>query len=187
MASSGPNNPSSASDGGGGRPWSGPTNVYADDGNYATEGGASSGNYWTNNINVSGFGFAIPGGATIDGILVEMKRVYTLVSGSQPYDRELYMLKAGSAAGSNYWGTGWLTTEAYQSVGGASDLWGTTWTPSDVNNAGFGITLSVTIPGNAVYQTLYFNHARVTVYYTAAASGGRVPQRRRRFFQRRAA
>lgn len=132
MASSGPNSPSSASSVSlGFNVWSSPGNVTASD-NTRTTALCNSGSI-THYLQATGFGFAVPTGATIDGIVVEWERGATNVA-----DYASRIVKGGSVGSTDKSGGTWPTSDAYASYGGASDLWGTTWTPADINASNFG-------------------------------------------------
>jgi|SRR3989344_2248720 len=163
--SSGPNNGSSfASDSSVGTiSWTSPSNAQSDDGSYASasfSSGASS--YY---LKATGFNFSIPSGATVNGILVEIKKATSGLNTST--DNSVKIVKDSSVAGSNYAsGSSWPTTAAYSSYGGASDLWGLTLTSSDINSSGFGVAISATGTGGG---TSLVDAIRITVYYTTSS------------------
>lgn len=136
-------------------------------GNYT--GGVSGGLYGTD------CGFAIPTGATIDGIVFDM----ACYGDGGPYDHTVRLTKtAGTAVGDNKalgsgsrWDTG--GTWPYRSYGSSSDLWGTTWTVAEINASGFGAIIYYQGGGFGFVDAF-----RLTVYYTEASSGGFVPPRR---------
>lgn len=152
--------------------WTDISNVTASDNTYATVAldafeGPSESEY----IVSTGFGFAVPAGATINGIVVEVEGKGSAASLGRTVAAQL--LKAGVAVGSDYGLTEapWGTTEAFRTVGGgAADLWGTTWTRAEVNDAGFGVQFAIGANGDA--GTVSVDSVRVTVYYTEA--GGSV-------------
>lgn len=120
---------------------------------------------------VTDFGFAIPTGATIDGILVEMERI----SGgdSVMLDNAVRIVKGGTIgstdkSSASVWGTS--TTISY---GGASDLWGESWAYSDINASNFGFAISVTNPSAFDVNTPQADFVRITVYYTEGGGGNR--------------
>lgn len=180
MASEGPNSPASVTgDGGSGATWSNPTNATASDDSRAT---ASINGFVapsTRVLEATDFGFSIPSGATIDGVVVEVERSCTTTAGN-PRDAEVYLVVPGEITG-----TGdnkakadvWPTTDAYVTYGGASDLWGAALTPADVNDSGFGCWLKAAMDNGKDSTTVRVDHVRITVYYTEAAGGG---NRRRR-------
>jgi hypothetical protein len=139
----------------------------------------------TNTLLIEGLTFNIPTGAVIQGISVKIYRGANRVNAVN--DVTVKLLKAGTAVGNNkavggYWPQ--ILWNAYNiptgngvpiTYGGPTDLWGTTWTPSDINNAQFGIelianqgstrTTSAGITFGSVAQPVI-----VTVYYGAGSS-----------------
>jgi hypothetical protein len=116
----------------------------------------------TNTLLIKALGFNVPAGATIKGIEVDVYR--GALRSNAVTDVTVQLLKAGVAAGSNkatggFWpfippptvqvgsfqfnvdyrvpGTGGIE----QVYGGPTDMWGTSWTPTDINDAGFGIQI----------------------------------------------
>jgi hypothetical protein len=68
---------------------------------------------------------------------------WTLMGGIQ--DTNVKIVKSSGSIGTTnkaYTTTDW-GIEEYVSYGSSSDLWGETWTPSDINNANFGVVISV--------------------------------------------
>tara|TARA_R100001594_G_C4032333_1_gene261550 strand:+ start:463 stop:1014 length:552 start_codon:yes stop_codon:yes gene_type:complete len=149
-------------DNSGGEAWSNVGNVTASDDTYATCAlfPLTSSDFLIGD----NFGFAIPGGATITGIEMAVERK-TSVSGVGG-DSHVQLLKAGVQHGDNKsGGHSWPTVEAERSWGGASDMWGGTWTPSDINDANFGLRIAAT--GDEVAScTLSVDHIKCTIYYT---------------------
>lgn len=169
MASVGPQSPTAAAnDGGTGIPWNNPTNILSPDGSYAS---VSLTNVFpvTEGLQATGFDFsAIPDGATISGVVVEVLRSCTTTSGS-PRDSVIRLLKSSTPSGNNKaTGTTWPTTDAYATYGGAADLWGTTLTAAEVKNSGFGVAVAAQTSGGKYSTTVRLDHVRITVYYTAA-------------------
>lgn len=116
-------------------------------------------------LKVSTFGFSIPTGATIDGIVVEVYR-----AGSSTVDNSVKIVKGGSVTGTDKaTGTAWSTSPA--TYGSSTDLWGTTWTAAEINASGFGVAVSAAESAGQAN----LNHIRITVYYTEAASGNPIP------------
>lgn len=115
-------------------------------------------------LKATGFGFAIPPDATIDGILVEIERSSTLISATQ--DSSVKLVKAGTAGGAERaTGGTWPTSDAYASYGGPTDLWGQTWTPADINASTFGVAVAASA---ALAATGRIDHVRITVYWTGS-------------------
>jgi hypothetical protein len=121
----------------------------------------------SNVVNVSNFGFSIPGGATIVGVKAELGRYATYPS--TIIDLNIQLLKAGGAVGNNKASaTAWLSFLQNVAYGGSSDLWGVSLSPGDVNNSGFGLTLQVENIANEVI-TASIDYVRLTVYYTTSS------------------
>lgn len=167
MASSGPNYGTAADNGGGAFAWADPSNASAPDGSVATC--STSNDQVTNYLRWTSLGFAVPAGATVDGVVLEILASGTATTLS---DSDVYLLKAGSQSGVNKAAHSPLPASATLfSYGGASDLWGATLTPSDVNDAGFGAEARYTTPSLGS-RTVSVDYGRLTVYYTPSGGGG---------------
>ena len=114
-------------------------------------------------LDAIGFGFAIPGGSTILGIAVLVERSKADVG--VVVNTYVQLLKAGSIAGTPVNdATDWPTTDAVATYGGAASLWGTTWSPTEINDADFGVQL-VADEGSVGNVTLRVDQIRITVWY----------------------
>lgn len=173
MASQGPLGPGTASEdssSGGARNWGSNTSkILAEDGNAAlTVNTVSSGeqSYYLLGTN---FGFSIPSGATINGIVVEWK--IQSAFGGRGSDYKVRIVKGGTIGSTDRsvgeWPTSALTFVSY---GSSSDLWGETWAYTDINSSTFGAAISVTA-NLGTYCVPAVDYVRITVYYTAAAAG----------------
>lgn len=142
--------------------WVNPGNVTADDASYAESAIAAAGGV-SAYLEASGFGFAIPGDATIAGIEVSITRRATGI-----HDSHLYLMKAGSmqTAGDRATATEWPATAAPASYGGASDLWDNTWTPAEINASGFGVALQAVNTDAVAIQWANVGYVTVTITYT---------------------
>lgn len=169
MASQGPNTASTAS-GGSTNAWSNPTYALASDSSYATRLGVKNSVLTSGLLTITNFGFSIPTGATINGVVVAITRHANsgLVS-----DNTIQLYKGGSVTGTNQSGyAAWSLSDNTLSVGGSTSLWGATLSVADVNSTGFGVVLSADIDGtDGVLHTAYVNCFTMTVYYTAAPAG----------------
>lgn len=164
MATQGPNSPGTAADDAtvGTLAWSNPDNIKVSDNVYASAS-TSTVPFTTHYLKATNFGFSIPAGATINGILVEIERKMSGPSVSV-IDSEIKIVKSDGSIGSTNKSTGatWQTVESYSSFGGSSDLWGETWTSSDINSSNFGAVLSATVN----LRTANVDHIRITITYT---------------------
>lgn len=169
MSSAGPNSGStftSDSSNGGSVAWTNPGNAAALDSS-DTKAEYHAAAFLSHYLWATGFGFSIPGGNTIDGVVAEWAR---RISYGSIADDAVYLIKGGAVAGTNQSaGAAWTSgAYPYASFGGASSLWGTTLSVSDVNASNFGVAIAArgTTGGDP-----RVDHVRVTVYYSAAASG----------------
>jgi hypothetical protein len=82
-------------------------------------------------LKATNFGFSIPGGATINGILVEWEVLGT--TGINTKDNTARIVKAGVIGTTDRANaTSWTSSDTFLPHGSSSDLWGTTWTPADI-------------------------------------------------------
>ncbi|MCL4415127.1 MAG: hypothetical protein M1365_00275 [Actinobacteria bacterium] len=149
--------------------WVNPTNSTSSNNLYASYGGS----YFDNNeisdeLQSSNFGFSIPNGATIDGIVVEIEK--HSASGDNAVDYDVRLTKsAGVQTGTNKADTttnwGYADPNSYKTYGSSSDLWGTTWSEAEVENSGFGVVVCAK-SNNDTNVDIYIDHVRITVYYT---------------------
>ncbi len=171
--STGPNSPSNAIDSTTppGSSWSIPTNVFLSDDSRALASVAAG--TITHYLNVTNFSFSIPTGVTtIDGIQVDVENYYYSVGGGSNSTLQLKLVKNGVISGnennisikSNCCDA---TAERYNSTGNSSYLWGQAWTPSDINNANFGVSVIATSDKD---ETVYIDHIRITVYYSECSN-----------------
>lgn len=156
-----------------GTAWANPANALAND-NQKTiatlAAGASS-----QNLDVTGFGFALPVNATVTGLTAlveELPGKNNAIS-----DVTVQLLKNGVATGTNKaaagtWnGLGGGGGNANATFGSANDLWGTTWSYSDVDAANFGIRLAVKNTSGS-QTTASIDFVQITVNYSLDASIG---------------
>lgn len=177
MATAGPSLPTAATGntgtiGGGSIAWGTPTNIELADGTSATAvlPSASISTQISDDLIGTGFGFSIPVGSTINGILLEINVKQSVIAGGGAIENSIHLLKAGASAGADK-ATGAQpgTALAIATYGGSADLWSTTWTPADINNANFGAAASYQ---NSVLasRTVSVDFFRITVTFTPPAS-----------------
>ena len=162
MAIVGPKSPTAAS----GTSWTNPTNVEANDGSYATctlpisSDGFSFGSY----LSITGFGFSIPIGAIINGIVVD---AWGHADANSQVELLCQLLKAGSGSGSSKISDILTTSDEDYTLGTSSDLWGATLTYSDVNTSNFGVRIRGANQDTSTH-VLSLDYVSITVYYTAS-------------------
>lgn len=167
MATAGPNSPTSVVNvaASGSPAWTLPANAEALDGVYASAAITSIGQQLT----CTGYGFSIPGGATINGIQFDTYRFKTGTGGAR--DFQVFAIKGGVVGTTNRAAlvafTGTLTDQVY---GGVSDLWGLTWAASDINASNFGIAYQTSHTGTFKQpSTQFVDYISCTIYYTTAS------------------
>ena len=148
--------------------WTNPGNAVSSNNSYALVTMTFTHfSYW---LVVKNFGFSIPSGATINGVVVEVEcnaNADNLVEG--------YLVKNGTiqSQGTNEMSnmpSHITSSDAYVSApdeGLPPTLWGIALTSSDVNNSGFGVAFF--IQGGISQLTFNVDHVRMTVDYTASS------------------
>ncbi len=171
----GPNNPSSGTNNTsiGTRAWSSTSNIVSSNNSDASV--SLSRTQISNYLVATGFGFAIPTDATINGITVSIERAEgNRYSSVYIRDNSIMIVKGGSIAGTNHANTtaNWPTTDTSATYGSTTDLWGQTWTPADINASNFGVAVSAIgyASSSTSTETAYIDNIRITVTYTLGAA-----------------
>ncbi len=154
--------------------WTNPGNAAASDDSWATAviGAAVTPSEY---LKVTNFGFAIPSGATIDGITVTIERSAT--QANRVNDSAVRIVKGGTIGSTDKGSaTNWPTSDGSANYGGAADLWGETWAYTDINNSGFGAAISASSTGSGT-RTARIDLITITVTYTEGGGGGGQPPR----------
>jgi len=140
--------------------WNNPARITAEDGSdsYVSLPGSGLISHY---LKGTQFGFSIPSGATIQGILAEIKCGSSIANSVK--DNVVKLVKGGVVSGNNEADTTnyWTTSDAWKSHGGSSDLWGLSLSPGDINSSNFGMVLAA-IGDSAI---AYVDAFRITVYY----------------------
>src|ERR1035437_7300149 len=132
--------------------WSNPDNAKVSDNVYAVFNQTGTVTTHSHYLKATSFGFSIPTGATINGILVEIERKSTGVGSG--YDDKVQIVKADGTIGTtnkaiipvspNFVGI-YPSSDTYCSYGSSSDLWGETWDSTKINDVDFGVVLSALV------------------------------------------
>jgi len=153
-----------------GADWNDPMKITIADGSVATTGLNSNGNcfqstcFYSRYLYAHNFNFAIPIGATIDSIFVDIKRA--ALSANAIHDSIVQLEKSDSLIGANLQSsTIWPTTLTYESYGHNNPLWGTTWLPADINDPTYGVVLKI-LNLTASEAQAEVDHIQMTVYYS---------------------
>lgn len=140
--------------------WSNVSNAGASDNSYATA--SLTLNSPTHYLKATNFGFSIPGGSVIEGILVEIEHKESASTVAK--DNRVRIVKGGTIGSTDKANAAeWPTSDTYQEYGAFNDLWGETWSATDINDSGFGVVLSAIGLGTG---TASVDHIRITVYYS---------------------
>lgn len=169
MATQGPLSPSVAANDSavGTKAWSSVDNIKVSDNNRAFNAASFDAPFLTNYLKATNFGFSIPTGATIDGIVVEIEKSERSGSGVIR-DNAVRIVKSDGSIGTTNKAdtvTNWSGTESYISYGGATDVWGETWSAGDINDTDFGVVLAADVV-SGIFANAGVDHIRITVYYT---------------------
>jgi hypothetical protein len=179
MASQGPNFPATAASlanagtSENAEAWVSPSNIGSDNGVEATITAATYDSPDISQLLVaSNFGFSIPAGATILGIVVEIDRRNSAGAAS---DNRVQLAKGTTFAdlvGNNKadLALDWPTTTAVASYGASNDLWGASWSVTDINASSFAVFLSA--QADAANTDVQVDYVRVTVTYADTALAG---------------
>jgi len=135
----------------------------------------------SNTFKITGLGFAVPSGATINGVQVSALRGTNRANAVS--DVTVKLLKAGTASGNNKAAVGFWPQTLYnvytvpttgqgvaQNYGSNTDLWGNTLGPSDVNDTNFGVEFVCNQGSTRTTTAAIVFPITVTVYYTISSS-----------------
>lgn len=147
--------------------WEEPQDAAADGGGVASVGSTTG---LTEYLKATDFGFAVPLGATIDGVEVAVEKMEAF--SGVTFDVEVRLVKGGTVAGDNKADLGdpWQAGMEVKTYGGAADLWGLALTPADVNASNFGVVISCEDPFTGANPQV--DYMSITVHYTEAAASG---------------
>lgn len=169
MPTSGPLLPTAATGntntiGGGTTAWTNPQNIELADGVFATCLPGTP--FSTQDLRGGIFGFAIPAGATINGILLEINVKSNTTNNI--FSFHTVVLEGGGGASANRAAGNLTTAITTFQFGGAGDLWGTTWTPAQINAGGFvgNVSFSAASAGG----TISADFMQITVTFTPATT-----------------
>ena len=153
-----------------GQIWASPGNITASDDSYAVATLTKT-NTTTQNLDATNFGFALPAGATIDGIEVRIERS----AGNTCKDLLVQLIKGGTAQGDDKadTGTNWPSTDTNADYGGSTDLWGISLSESDIEASDFGVTVRAQHVSGVLVADV--DAIWINVHYTEAGGGLLIP------------
>lgn len=177
MPSQGPNNPATdaVDTSFGTLGWTNLGMTYTSNNQYSYPSTSSASYISAYYLKVTNFGFSIPSGSIITGIVVEIERWTNSEVGYQAKDSRIRIIKGGTIQTTDLADTStvWPNTDTYRTYGSSSELWGTTWTYTDINSSTFGVAISPQLKGFPGKITCYalIDHVRITVHYTTGGGG----------------
>jgi hypothetical protein len=121
---------------------------------------------YSDNLNLSNFGFAVPASATINGVDLTF---YCLSTSARGRDNVINLIEnGGSFIGNNLAASAtWPSGAAWSSViGSSSNVWGATLTPTLVNSTGFGVVIESLNSSSSGSTICSVYAAKLRVYYT---------------------
>jgi hypothetical protein len=162
--------------------WTGPTNAQgAPNATTAAASASATLGVGTHYLWLTGFGFAVPGTATIQGVSVRITRKGTYVEDGSGYperyvtDSVVKLIKAGAVTGISQadGSSPWPSVLTAKDYGSSSYLWGATLTPTDVNASNFGVAISAYLINEVESGSTaaYIDSVQVTVHYANTTSG----------------
>jgi hypothetical protein len=138
--------------------WSNPGNAVFSDNVYSTATVSGT----THFLQCTSYGFAIPAGATINGITVYVERSSS--SNTRSSDGAMRLVKGGAIGATDRSTTTlYTTTDAIEAHGGVADQWGTTWTVADINATNFGAAFAAK---TTRWRTISVDHMPIKVTFT---------------------
>lgn len=143
--------------------WNVPDNAGNSDNNYSDCSSLPNVGNFTDYLVATDFGFSIPSGTIINGILVEVER-----SDPNGHTSEYSVrIIKGNTIGTSDRATGaaFPLTDDYAFYGSPGDLWGETWNSEDINDNGFGIAIAAQKSSNGSTKG-EIDDIRITVYYS---------------------
>ncbi|HEX5653729.1 MAG TPA: hypothetical protein VFX58_11685 [Chitinophagaceae bacterium] len=144
--------------------WLNTGNAAASDNSYSNFGNLTGGvGSYTDYLVATNFGFSIPLGVTVSGIVAEVERSDP---NSRTSDYRVRIVKGGVIGSTERsGGAAYGSTDSYQLYGNAGDLWGETWTSTDINTPNFGLAIAAQRSVSGGTTAGQIDHIRITVYY----------------------
>lgn len=147
--------------------WSNPGNALVSDAARASAVVVGAGT--TNYLRCTGYGFTIPPGARIDGILVNVERMTSATTAGGSQDAAVRVVQGGVIGVVDQSTTNTYTlADVNEAHGATTPLWGLTWAYTDINAGNFGAAVAAQKNNPAQTHTLSINSVSITVDYTPA-------------------
>lgn len=147
---------------GGGGAWSAISKSHLEDGTGATVVLVADGTSQT--LLVYDFSFAVPGGASIRGVQVQVRARGVASDPEDIRDEELRLAPGGVPGGQDLASARYAVTFVTRDYGGPTNLWSLALTPAIVNSSTFGVAFRTGNHGVSA-GTAEVDAIRVTVFY----------------------
>lgn len=149
----------------GGNGWSFPARAVSSNDSFAQVGVNDNEN--SDRLQCTDYGFTIPAGATILGIIVNVERKVNN-NPAPTQDFQMRVIKGGAVqATDRSTATAYPLVDTIEPHGSATDLWGTTWTPAEINAANFGAAFAAFKNGTAGGNiNVTVDHIEIVVHYS---------------------
>lgn len=149
---------------GGGAPWTAIGKAHLEDGTGATAVLNPLADDTSQTMLVYDFSFAVPGGASIRGVQVQIRARGAATDPEEIRDEDIRLTPGGVPSGQNLATSKYATNFVTRDYGGPTNLWGVTLTPAMVNAATFGVAFQARNHGVPT-GTAEIDAIRVTVFY----------------------
>ncbi|RLC96058.1 MAG: hypothetical protein DRI46_14215 [Chloroflexi bacterium] len=151
--------------------WTNTNNITVDDANYAESSASKNAN--TSTLVGSTFGFSIPIGSTIDGIILNITKAELANQTAFEYNAVNLSLNGGVIGANKASYDPWPSGESNRVVavyGGATDTWGGSWSAADINDSTFAGQISAAnISDEGSYAYVFY--MSIEVFYTIPVAG----------------
>ena len=151
-------------DGGEDIAWLNPNNAKLSNNTYVTATTAGTPFQTIQSLKATNFSFAVPTGATINGIEVEIERKGDF--NNEMRDKDVKLVIGDAVVGDQATVKEYQVTERYDVLGSSSDLWGNTISVAQVNAADFGVNIQAEVFDGGGNNVFSIDHIRIRVHYS---------------------
>lgn len=157
--------------------WTSVTNIYTDNTSNAQMSTATTTPYVLPYLRGSTFNFAIPSGATIEGVQAQIAYATQTVESlyTETEVRLSWGASASTLAATNKGSGTFMVSNQTYTYGGVSDLWGetsATITPAVVNSSDFGLLLKVSRASGTTSRAVPVDFFALDITYSVSAVDG---------------
>ncbi len=143
--------------------WINPNNTQTSNDTYSTATTTAPLGDTVQSLKAVNFSFAVPTGATILGVEVNIERKTDF--NNEVRDKVVKLSVGGSATGTGQSTMAWTTTERTDTIGSSSEMWGTTLSIAQVNAADFGVFIQPEVYAGGGNNVLSIDYIQIRVHY----------------------